>query len=73
MRVRVVPADEGAARVEVRHVGQIERVYSGKRGPRYVWVDGYAVVVDGAVRQPYLQKRAALHEAAAVREMLEKR
>lgn len=73
MRARAVPAAEGVARVEIRHMGQIERVYSGKRGPRYVWVDGYAVVVDGAVRQPYLQKRAALRVAAAVRETLEKR
>ena len=51
-------------RVEIRRVGQIEKWQPSKRS--YRWVDGWAVVVDGKVNYPWLNKSEARREAKAV-------
>lgn len=49
--------------IEVRYMGPIEVRYFTRRGLRWFVKDGYAVVVDGRERQPWMLKMDAMREA----------
>ena len=50
-------------RIKVVRVGSIEIKRKDRGRLRYEWVDGYAVVRDGRVQFPWMQKRECIRDA----------